>query len=77
MARVWGPLHSMSTFGVVLVQVCLWTCFVIVFWNAWGTWVERECCLAWFYKGEEAWEVWGSVFGEIPKMTGEGLGCMV
>lgn len=67
----------MSTFGVVPVQVRLLTCFVIMFWNAWGTWVERECCLAWFYKEDRAWGIWGSVFGESLEMTGEGLSGMV
>jgi len=77
MARVGGPFHSMSTFGVVPVHVCLQTCFVIVFWNAWGTWVERKCCLAWFYKEEGAWGICGSKFGEILEMTGKGLSCVV
>lgn len=70
MAHVGGPFHSMSTFGGVPVQVCLWTCFMIMFWNAWGICVERKYCLAWFYKEEGAW---GSVFGEVFKVTGEDL----
>lgn len=47
---------------------------MIMFWNAWGICVERKYCLAWFYKEEGAW---GSVFGEVFKVTGEGLSCFV
>lgn len=46
---------------------------MMMFWNAWGLWVEED--VASFYKEEGAWGTWENVSGEAFRVAGKGSCC--